>query len=198
MAIETVRILCASCGAALAIPPDLDQISCAHCGTPLTIVHGDGFVAARLAQAVTRTIETSAAATQAELRRLQLQQERFSVQERIADLEAEERAIRRTELGGGLVFPSAQLTAVQREWNHAVLELNRVEDQLGLKRSYVPINSGSAVHFPQDARPWGVALFVIGFLVCFAAPFTGAMLYLFVGIVLMFVGYGAISALTRR
>ncbi len=77
MTIETVRILCASCGAAIAIPADLDQISCAHCGTPLAIVHGDGFVAALLAKAVTRTIETSAASTQAELRRLQFQQERL-------------------------------------------------------------------------------------------------------------------------
>ncbi len=197
MAIETVRILCASCGAALAIPPDLDQISCAHCGTPLTIVHGDGFVAARLAQAVTRTIETSAAATQAELRRLQLQQERFSVQERIADLEAEERAMRRAGQTG-IPFLPGPLTEVQREWNCTVLRLNHVEDQLGLRRSYVPIDGGSAIRFPQDAHPWGVALFVIGFLLSFATPFTGEALYLVVGIVLMLVGYGVIATSARR
>ncbi len=190
MTIETVRILCASCGAALAIPPDLDQPSCAHCGTPLTIVHGDGFVAARPARAVTRTIETSAAATQAGLRRLQLQQECSSLRERIAALDAEERAIRRAGQGGRLVYPSVQLTEVRREWNHTVLQLNRVEDQLGLRRSYAALDGGSAVRFPQDARGWGVVLFVTGFLICLAAPFAGQGSSLSGGLLVLLVGYG--------
>jgi len=189
MTIETVRILRASCDAAPAIPPDLDQPSCAHCGTTLTIVHGDGFVAARPARAVTRTIETSAAATQYELRRLRLQQECSSLRERIAALEAEERAMRRAGQGG-LVFPSVQLTEVRREWNHTVLQLNCVEDRLGLRRSYAALDGGSAVRFPQDARGWGVVLFVIGFLVCLAAPFAGQGSSLFGGLLVLLVGYG--------
>jgi len=142
MTIRTVRILCASCGAALAIPPDLDRLSCAHCGTPLIIVHGDGFVAARLARAVTRAVETSAAATRAELQRLQLGQERFSL---------EERALRRAGQAG-IPFLPGPLTEVQREWNRAVARLGAVEDALGEPRSYIAVSRRPFLSWPPDAR----------------------------------------------
>ncbi len=197
MTIKTVQVLCASCGAALAIPPDLDQISCAHCGTPLTIVHGDGFVAARLAQAVTRTIETSAAATQAELRRLQLQQERFSLQERIADLEAEERAMRRAGQTG-IPFLPGPLTEVQREWNHTVARLGEVEDALGEPRSYHRVPRRPLLSWPPDARGWGLIIMILGVLCVLVGALIGRSEILFGGVLIAIIGYGVVAAFARR
>lgn len=42
---QTQMLTCASCGATLRVPPDLDRINCAHCGTALHVVRGEGYVA---------------------------------------------------------------------------------------------------------------------------------------------------------
>lgn len=197
MTIKTVRILCASCGAALAIPPDLDRLSCAHCGTPLIIVHGDGFVAARLARAVTRAVETSAAATRVELQRLQLGQERFSLQERIAALEAEERALRRAGQAG-IPFLPGPLTEVQREWNRAVARLGAVEDALGEPRSYTAVPRRPLLAWPPDARGWGLIAILLGALCVVAGALGGRSEVLFAGVLIMIIGYGIVAAFARR
>ena len=120
------------------------------------------------------------------------------MQERIASLEAEERTIRRSGQGGGLLFPSAQLTEVQRAWNTTVLRLNWVEDQLGIRRSYTPIERVPVIHFPPNLHPVGVVLFVIGFLACCLALFIAQGTYIFIGILLIVAGYGFISARAQR
>jgi DNA-directed RNA polymerase subunit RPC12/RpoP len=42
---QTQVLSCASCGATISVPPDLDRINCAHCGAALNVVRGDGYVA---------------------------------------------------------------------------------------------------------------------------------------------------------
>jgi predicted RNA-binding Zn-ribbon protein involved in translation (DUF1610 family) len=46
----TVRMVaCASCGAPIAVPDDIDRLTCARCGSDLIIRRGEGFIASKLA-----------------------------------------------------------------------------------------------------------------------------------------------------
>lgn len=50
--VQVQRVACVSCGAALSVPPDIDQLTCAYCGTALVIRRGDGYIASKLAEEV--------------------------------------------------------------------------------------------------------------------------------------------------
>jgi len=64
---------------------------------------------------------------------------------------------------GRFVRGEAEFGGAQARRANNETSLGKVEDQLGLRRSYAPIARHSTVYFPPDAHPWGVVLFVIGF-----------------------------------
>lgn len=103
---EIVTINCASCGAPIKVPPELDSFNCAFCGANLMVKRGDGYVALKLTEQVTKSIQDSSAqtqstirestlVTQSELKRLQLGQEISSLQIQLANIRAEIRSLQR-------------------------------------------------------------------------------------------------------
>jgi DNA-directed RNA polymerase subunit RPC12/RpoP len=104
--LEIVTINCASCGAPIKVPPELDNFNCAFCGANLMVKRGDGYVALKLMEQVTKSIQDSGAqtqstirestqVTQSELKRLQLGQEISSLQIQLASIQAEIRSLQR-------------------------------------------------------------------------------------------------------
>ena len=100
---EVRTVACASCGAPLEISPDVDSLTCTYCGAAQIVRRGDGYVALRMAEAVSRTIEETGAqtqsairegtiATQAELKRLQLRQDLSRLEVRLSSVQSEIRA----------------------------------------------------------------------------------------------------------
>ena len=100
------KLNCTACGAPMSIPEDLDQITCASCGTGLVIERGEGYVALKLAEKIARTIEVSGIQTQdvirentqvtrTELQRLQLSQELSALQMQLNGIQTEIRLLQR-------------------------------------------------------------------------------------------------------
>jgi ribosomal protein S27AE len=133
MAVAVQSIQCASCGAGINVPPDLDRLSCGHCGTPLAIVRGEGYVAAKLAERVSATIAASGAATVDELRQLQRRQEATALEAQIAALAAEARELRRGPSSG---LTHGQIQRVEGEHDHTVRRLWGAQDALGIARTH--------------------------------------------------------------
>lgn len=131
--LQTQKIACVSCGATIAIPIDIDHLNCAHCGTALTVRRGEGYIAARLADQVTRTVEESGAATVKELRRVQLSQELASLRQRITAVETESREVTRS---ANKRIAGAQYARLLEQWNALVAHILEIEAELDLPPSY--------------------------------------------------------------
>ena len=101
---EVKRLNCASCGAPISVPDDLDYINCASCGSFLAVQRGEGYVALKIAEKISQSIEDSGKETQAairqtaqdtqnELRRLQLQYDLSTAELKLSGIQAEIRSI---------------------------------------------------------------------------------------------------------
>lgn len=103
------KLNCTACGAPISIPDDLDHINCSACGTFLTVERGEGYVALKVAEKLTRAIESSGHETQAviregaqvtreELQYLRLTQEKSATEMKLANIQAEIRSLQRGNL----------------------------------------------------------------------------------------------------
>lgn len=103
---EIATVNCTSCGAPIKIPPELEHFNCAYCGASLVVQRGEGYVALKLAEQVSKsiqdvgvqtqsTIRESTQVTQIELKRLQIGQEISSVQIQLSSIQSEIRALQR-------------------------------------------------------------------------------------------------------
>jgi len=50
------KVACASCGAAISVPQDIDLLTCAYCGSHLMVRRGEGYIASKLAEQVTTAV----------------------------------------------------------------------------------------------------------------------------------------------
>lgn len=80
--VRTVALRCASCGARLEISPDVDQFSCAYCGTEQCVVRSGGTIALKMIGEAIARVESASDRTAAELALQRLSG-------KIADLERE-------------------------------------------------------------------------------------------------------------
>lgn len=51
-AVQVQKVACAGCGAAIAVPPDIERLNCSYCGSQLIIRRGEGYIASRIAEQV--------------------------------------------------------------------------------------------------------------------------------------------------
>ena len=97
---EVKKLNCTACGAPIAVPDDLDHINCAACGSFLAIQRGEGYIALKVAEKITRAIADSGRGTQEvirqgnqdtqiELRRMQLQYELSTAELKLSNIQAE-------------------------------------------------------------------------------------------------------------
>jgi hypothetical protein len=104
---EIKKLNCASCGAPISIPEDVDFINCTSCGSYLSVQRGEGYIALRMVKEVADTIkktssETQSAirdgtyATKTELQKLQLAQEISTVEMQLSSLQGEIRGVERS------------------------------------------------------------------------------------------------------
>jgi hypothetical protein len=126
-----ITLSCTSCGAPIKVPPDLEQFNCAHCGTLLAVQRGEGYVALKLAEQIGRVINESSKrtqeeitrgteTTQAELRRLQLNQEYATAEMQLSNIRAEMRALTRQKKNRTI---KKQLKDLQAQENNLLKEL---------------------------------------------------------------------------
>jgi hypothetical protein len=97
---------CTACGAPISVPDDVEQLNCSSCGSFLMIERGEGYIALKMVEEVSRVIEETskdtqtaiqkgADATKAELRRLQIAQEISNLETQIESLRTEIRSLER-------------------------------------------------------------------------------------------------------
>ena len=100
------NVACASCGGPINIPADVDFLNCTYCGASLQVDRGEGYVALKLGEQVSQTIEDvgertrssiheGTQVTQSELIRLQISQEISGLQIQLSTLQSETRALER-------------------------------------------------------------------------------------------------------
>lgn len=109
---EIQKAACASCGAPISVPDDLDHLNCSYCGAGLDVRRGEGYIATRLAEDVKDAIEESGEQTQTEIRRLGLQQQLATAQLRLSDVQTEIRALQREQRNRQV---SQQLNELRRQ-----------------------------------------------------------------------------------
>lgn len=123
-----VSLICAHCGAPIQQPPDdIDQITCMHCGTMLSVQRGEGYAATKIVEQVEQAIEESSAKTLAELRRLQLQQELTSNQLQFSTLESEIRLLQRSQQTDQVRY---QLNQLYTHRTNLVTRINSLQNAL--------------------------------------------------------------------
>jgi len=100
---EIKKLNCTACGAPISVPDDMDYINCAACGSFLAIQRGEGYVALKVAEKISRAIEDSGRGTQevirqgsqdtqVELRRMQLQYELSTADLKLSNIQSEIRS----------------------------------------------------------------------------------------------------------
>jgi hypothetical protein len=133
---EVRTVACASCGAPLRIPSDIDSLTCAYCGAAQEVRRGEGYVALKMAEAVSRTIEETGAetqsairegtvATQAELKRLQLRQDLSGLEVRLSSVQSEIRAVQRQGASREASKQLQELRSKERTLMHRIEGLQR-------------------------------------------------------------------------
>jgi hypothetical protein len=142
---EIQKISCASCGAPISIPSNIDSFNCGFCGTGLVVNRGDGYVALQIAEDMKKTIQEvgeqtnssireSSEATQLELKKIQLQQELSSIQLQASVIQDE---IRNLEQGKKNRKKKKQLKELYNQKNKLAAQAQSIRNS--------PIAQGSSV-----------------------------------------------------
>lgn len=135
---KLIKLNCSACGAPISIPENLENLTCANCGTYLAVEHGEGYYALKAADQISNAIHESGRGTQdaikqgaeetrKELKRLQLNQAYGTAQSALNATMAEQRTLAR-----GTMTPAAarQLQALNfQEWTQWE-DVRRIQMQL--------------------------------------------------------------------
>ena len=133
-----VSVSCTSCGAPISIPSDIDRLNCIYCGATLIVQRGEGYVALKLAEQVSKSITESGVQTQStirentyvtqtELKRLQLGQEISSLQIQLSTLQSEIRTLQRQTTNEQI---SWQLKDLDNQQAHLINRINILQTAL--------------------------------------------------------------------
>jgi TM2 domain-containing membrane protein YozV len=152
---NVVKVSCASCGAPIAIPPDIDNLNCAYCGAALAVQRGEGYVTLKLAEQVSKTIQEVGVQTQSsiregtqvtqiELKRLQLSQELSALQLQLSNIQAEIRSLERQKVDGKIKRQHRELRS------HEASLISRIN---GLQAALVPLSTQVGIGTPQESVP---------------------------------------------
>jgi uncharacterized Zn finger protein (UPF0148 family) len=106
---KLIKLNCSACGAPISIPDNLENLTCANCGTFLTVEHGEGYYALKAADQISNAIHESGRGTQEviqqtaeetrkELQRLQLNQAYNAAENALHATMAEQRSLTRGEM----------------------------------------------------------------------------------------------------
>ena len=144
------RVSCASCGAPIQISDDIDRLNCTYCGAGLVVQRGEGYVALKLAEQMSRTIQDSGARTQtmvregtqvtrAELKRLQLSQELSATHIQLSSIQTEIRGLMRQKRNRQI---DRQLKELRKQESTLLSQIRELQE--------IPTLSGSGV---QSVKP---------------------------------------------
>ena len=150
-----VKVSCASCGAPITIPPDIDNLNCSYCGAALAVQRGEGYIALKLAEKVSQTIQEVGGQTQSsiregtqvtqiELKRLQLGQQLSTIQNQLSNIQAEIRALKRQKADGKI---NKQLKELR---SHEMSLISRIN---GLQAALVPISTQVEIGTSKEIDP---------------------------------------------
>ena len=92
---KTVKLNCASCGAPIVIPDDVDTVTCSSCHSTMMVDRGEGYVTLKIVEKLANAIKENAYVTQVELKRMQLNQLISMEEMKVNTLQAEIRAVKR-------------------------------------------------------------------------------------------------------
>jgi len=169
---QTERVACASCGAPINIPDDIDHLNCTYCGASLVVRRGEGFVSTKLVEQVKEAIDGASRETKQSLYQLQLQQQLSTTQIRLSNLQSEIRTLQR-------LHKTRQVDTQLRElrWREAMLisEIEGLHQQLTggegsarldpkIERAYQEVIAGS-----YGNKDW-----TISFMLCLLLGTFGA------------------------
>ena len=101
---EIHKLNCIACGAPISVPDDVDHLNCTSCGSFLAIQRGEGFVAFKMAEKISRSIEDTSRktqetirqgnqSTQYELQRLRFQYELSTAQTKLDSVQSDIRRL---------------------------------------------------------------------------------------------------------
>ncbi len=159
---KTVKMNCASCGAPITIPDDVDTITCTACGTSLGIDRGEGYISLKILEKLADTLKENALVTQLELKRMQLSQMINLEEMKISGLQSELRAAKRlyqadpqnySDLTDLLLTESdcllrirdlnQQIARLEPNWHETLTSID--EDIRCLERALKPLSSYAAL-----------------------------------------------------
>jgi predicted RNA-binding Zn-ribbon protein involved in translation (DUF1610 family) len=103
---EIQKINCASCGAPIDIPENIDKIKCPFCTAQLSVNRGERYITLQIVEKVSNAVERSGNATQTtirdstqvtqtELKRLQISQDLSMLQLQLTNIQSEIRSLER-------------------------------------------------------------------------------------------------------
>jgi LSD1 subclass zinc finger protein len=173
---EVKSVACRSCGAPVDVPRDADQVRCVYCGTTLAVERGQGYVALKTAQEMSRSIRDSTdrtqeairqstTVTQVGLRRLQLSQELSAAQMQLSNIQAEIRGLERQKQSRRTRQHLQELRPQQRVISQRIAGLQAALSQMpGNSRVGGPNAAGSVMAVGYGTKDWAATLGLSVFL----------------------------------
>jgi hypothetical protein len=158
---KITTLSCKSCGAAIQVPPDLDFFNCSYCGAALSVQRGDGYVALKMAERVSRSIEEvgsqtqstirqSGEATQSELKVLQIGQQLSFLQVQLSTLQAEIRSLERQKMDWQI---RQQLNDLRQQESSLIFQMRTLQTALTGRSTDQPALNDTPSHNQADRTP---------------------------------------------
>ncbi len=151
---EIKSLNCASCGAPIKVPEDVDYLNCSSCGSYLAVQRGEGYIALKIVKEVTDAIKRTGAETQSairdgtyatktELQKLQLTQEISMVEMQLNSLQGEVRGLERA------IQPGVANPRLTSQIQDLYFQVYRTADRLrNLRRNLARVNSAASWNDP--------------------------------------------------
>lgn len=136
---ELKQMICPSCTGAVQVPPNMDRVTCAYCGSQLIVEYSNGDMNLSLAQQIKETLQDfgqetqgaireSAGVTQAELQRVQIGQQIGTLQIQLSNIRAEIRTLEREKQLSRAA--KNQLKELRREEQECLLQIRNLQSFL--------------------------------------------------------------------
>ena len=171
---EIKQAACASCGAPINIPDNINHLNCQYCGAGLTVKREGEDVATESAAQIRRSIEEAKAETDSSIRRLEIQQQLNTARLQLSDVQSEIRAIQRL---GHHPQANMQLEELRGREQELIQTIQVLETKLVAEGGEVVSDQTGGRPAPVSDEVYGARDWTVGFVLCLLFGIWGGHRY---------------------
>lgn len=170
--IQIQKVACASCGAPIQVPDDIDRLSCTYCGAGLSVSRGEGYVATKIAAGIMEAIEGANQETQRSIKRLQLQHQLSTTELQLSEVQSEIRSLQRARKTSQV---NQQLRELRRQEIHLIKRIEYLHHVLAAGTGDEELDRSAEIRYQEViSESYGSKDWTITFVLCLLLGIFGA------------------------